>query len=411
MTINDALIQEITLNQSAASVTLNVPSGYTDLKLLISARGSDSNIYTEGKLRFNGASTDANMSMRNILGSGSGVSSGNSATGYIGVCATGNTATANTYGNTEVYIPNYASANPKSFSADAVMENNATGSYIVMTADLWNSTAAITSIEIIPLAGSWMAGSTFTLYGISALGTTPTQTPKATGGDIIKNDGTYWIHTFLSTGAFIPQTSLTCDYLLVGGGGGNDGGVSGSTYASGGAGGIVTQGSSLSLTGNAIYTAVVGAGAAYQATNAQNGYAGSTSSLTGTGVSLTATGGGGGRVNVGGGNNASYTGGAISSAISSGGGGAGAGGNGGNGVDTNTGGAGGAGVTATILGTVIAGGGSGGANTNSGTTTGGGGRGYPQNVAPTQYGAGGGGNTTSIGAGYQGVVIIRYPMA
>jgi hypothetical protein len=47
--------------------------------------------------------------------------------------------------------------------------------------------------------------STFYLYGVAALGTTPAIVPYATGGDTIMTDGTYWYHTFVSSGTFTPQ--------------------------------------------------------------------------------------------------------------------------------------------------------------------------------------------------------------
>jgi hypothetical protein len=57
------------------------------------------------------------------------------------------TATANTFGNTEFYIPNYTSSNYKSFSVDGVTENNATAAF-ALYAGLWSNTAAITSFRL-----------------------------------------------------------------------------------------------------------------------------------------------------------------------------------------------------------------------------------------------------------------------
>jgi hypothetical protein len=53
---------------------------------------------------------------------------------------------------------------------------------------------------------------------------------KATGGTITIAGG-YVIHTFTSSGTFLPSANLTADYLVVAGGGGSGGG-----YESGGAG-------------------------------------------------------------------------------------------------------------------------------------------------------------------------------
>jgi hypothetical protein len=48
-------------------------------------------------------------------------------------------------------------------------------------------------------------------------------------------DGTYWYHTFVSSGTFTPQKAISCDYLVVAGGGG---GGQDDNGAGGGAGGL-----------------------------------------------------------------------------------------------------------------------------------------------------------------------------
>ena len=79
----------------------------------------------------------------------------------------GATATASTFGNGDIYIPNYAGSNYKSASADTVSENNASTGYDDMTAGLWSNTAAITSIAISSFTSSTIIQySTFYLYGI-----------------------------------------------------------------------------------------------------------------------------------------------------------------------------------------------------------------------------------------------------
>jgi len=78
----------------------------------------------------------------------------------------GSTATANTFGNGSLYIPNYAGATNKSLSFDSVAENNATSAWLQITAGLWSSTAAITRITL----SGWTAlaaGSTVSLYTIT----------------------------------------------------------------------------------------------------------------------------------------------------------------------------------------------------------------------------------------------------
>jgi hypothetical protein len=43
-------------------------------------------------------------------------------------------ATAGTFSNSEIYIPNYTSSNQKSFSSDSVTENNATSAIAILSA-------------------------------------------------------------------------------------------------------------------------------------------------------------------------------------------------------------------------------------------------------------------------------------
>ena len=74
-------------------------------------------------------------------------------------------ATASTFGNAEIYIPNYASSNNKSVSADFVSETNAADAIFGLTAGLWANTSAITSIKLTP-AAAFAQYSTATLYGI-----------------------------------------------------------------------------------------------------------------------------------------------------------------------------------------------------------------------------------------------------
>ena len=144
----------------------SIPQTYTDLAILLSARCSQSAITGNCTIAFNG--TSANSSRRNLNGSGSAVSSTNASDGYIGDVVGAN-ATASTFGNMQVYIPNYTSSNNKSFSVDTVTENNGTEAWDQLIAGLWSNSAAITSIKFAPLSPqTWTFSqySTATLYGI-----------------------------------------------------------------------------------------------------------------------------------------------------------------------------------------------------------------------------------------------------
>lgn len=432
-------IQTVTVGSGgAASIDFtSIPQTYTDLKIVLSARTNRANATDEANLTFNN-NTSSSYSWRMVYGDGTSVASpsGSSTTSIAGIQIPGGNATANIFGNVEIYIPNYTSANNKSASIDAVPEDNATTSYMKLTAGLLANTTAITSVKISGSSGSLVQYSTATLYGISDV--TAASNAYATGG-IITYDDTYVYHTFPWSGTFTPTRSLNVDYLVVAGGGGGSiggggaGGLRCTVGATGGGGSLESQ---LAVTAQA-YTVTVGAGGAGQFT------AGSGSnSVFG---SITSTGGGAGRANTsgveggsGGGGGAAqndpatnggagtanqgYAGGgsaaAVTQANSNGGGGGGANAAGTAGT-TGTGGNGGNGVATSISGTstTYAGGGGGGGNSVGGGTGGSGGGGAGSKLttatagtANTGGGGGGSGWNGSLysASGGSGIVIVRY---
>lgn len=160
-------IASTTVETPQATISFsNIPQGYTDLILVVSARSSTDTVSTYGLLRFN-SDSGANYNRRTLLSNGSAASSSTStsATSLI-VWDNASDATASTFANAQVYIPNYTSSNQKSVSNDSVSENNATAAYAVLYAGLWTGTAAITSISITEALATFTANSTFTLYGV-----------------------------------------------------------------------------------------------------------------------------------------------------------------------------------------------------------------------------------------------------
>jgi hypothetical protein len=448
---NYVLLEKITVGAAGASSVsfTGIPqTGYTDLVVKVSARDGASSVIDGATVRFNNDTTSGNYTARRLIGSGSAASSD---TNNVGAFAVGNTATANTFSNCEFYIPNYTGSSYKSVSFDNVAETNATTQYMGLAAFLWSNTAAITSIQISGESSSFLQYSTFYLYGVAALGTTPAIVPYATGGDTIMTDGTYWYHTFLSSGTFTPQKSLSADYLVVAGGGG--GGCNGGNYGGGGgAGGLrstvtATGGggsleSALSLASGTGYTVTIGAGGNGGNPTATKGSDTTFATITAAGggfgnanTSASNGGSGGGGDGIGGGpgtgtTNQGRNGGNGDATV--GGRRAGGGGGGANTAGANallsSGAAGGAGVATSITGSSVtyAGGGGGGAQTNAPFTgtggaggAGGGGAGTVSGTAgngTANLGAGGGGagfnNDTSTvgvaGAGGSGLVIVRY---
>jgi hypothetical protein len=436
----------------------NIPQNYTDLKVVLSTRGSSNSYFTQGiRITFNDITSGYTTK---IVGSDSvdAVSGSNPysvTSASIGMFGNNGQSTASTFGNAEIYIPNYAGSNHKSFSMDSVTETNGSSRYntqMYFSAGLLSNAAAITSIKFEPQTdeGTFVANSTFTLYGVS-------NGVKAVGGTLTVAGG-YAYHTFTSTGSFLPSQKITGAEILSiaggGGGGGNKGG-------GGGAGGLRYLNSQTLNAGNS-YTAVVGSGGAGSASTTGPGSNGSNSAI----MSFTSTGGGGGGGGDAGGgtningldggsgggsaNNGAGTpvvgigvvgqgnnGGAvdIASSLNPGGGG-GATEAGFSGVAGSTQGFGGSGsysysVWGSVTGTgqlvggvyYYAGGGAGGSSVaewNAKGGNGGGGTGGQRSVnddtaGTANTGGGGGGGSTGAAAyagsaGGSGIIIIRYPL-
>jgi hypothetical protein len=157
-------IATITLGSDQANVEFtSIPATYTDLVVLVSARLVRATNGGTLNVNFNGSS--ANLSARNMWGSGSTTSSNTDAR-LVALIPGGNT-TASVFSNFQLYVPNYAGSTNKSWSSDFVSENNATAGYDGFTAGLWSQTTAINAIKFIDNgAGDLLSGSTFYLYGI-----------------------------------------------------------------------------------------------------------------------------------------------------------------------------------------------------------------------------------------------------
>jgi hypothetical protein len=154
----------------ASSVTFSsIPQTYTDLKVIISARSNRSNVYDGVYATFNSITSGYTDKLLYGTGSSAGSSSPTSTTSAFFGDTDAASTTGNTFSNQEIYIPNYTSSNPKSYSIDSVQENNATTAYAEMDAGLWTYTGnpAINNITLSLGAGNFVQYSDFYLYGIS----------------------------------------------------------------------------------------------------------------------------------------------------------------------------------------------------------------------------------------------------
>jgi len=431
-----------TLGDAASSVTFSsLPQNYTDLILVVNYGISANNFGL--RIRFNG-DTGSNYSDTGMYGSGSSPLSfrDTNATSILssGTGLPNDALTANAIFN----IQNYSNS---ATNKTVLIRGNVVTRETIALAGLWRNTTPITSIQMFVGSGNILTGSTFTIYGIAA----GNSSAKASGGNIVTTDGSYWYHTFTSSGIFTPTQNISnVDYLVVAGGGGGSGANGGADAGNGGGGagglrstvtatgGGGTVESKLTLTANTVYQAIVGAGGTggTGGVGTRDGINGSNSvfsTITSTGGSggndyggsATATGGSGGGAGAGAANsslgtaNQGYDGGTSSG--NSGGGGGGAGAVGGT-ASGSTGGAGGTGVAVAISGSSItyAGGGGGGGKSTGGaggsSIGGGGGSGNNNGAAGLVYSGSGGGGAGGVlpsgintgGNGGSGIVIIRY---
>jgi uncharacterized membrane protein len=142
-----------------------IPDTFTDLVLKINARTNANFQIDNLKLAFNGSTSS--FSGRVLFGNGTSVSTATNDR-QAGV-APGNNSTASTFSSVEIYIPNYRSSANKSYSYDAVGEQNATYNLLEIYAGLWSNSAAISSITITSnVSATIVQHSSATLYGITA---------------------------------------------------------------------------------------------------------------------------------------------------------------------------------------------------------------------------------------------------
>ena len=159
------LLGSVTVGAGGAATMAftNIPATYTDLVMKISARTTRSGQITDAiSWNFNGLTT--NQQSIYLEGAGGAIASGTLTT--FRTLATAQSTTANFFGNSEVYIPNYRDNQYKSASADGIAPQLG-GAYIWLTDNMWLDTSPITSITITDVnSATFVQYSTAHLYGI-----------------------------------------------------------------------------------------------------------------------------------------------------------------------------------------------------------------------------------------------------
>lgn len=155
--------RELTGSQASIEFT-SIPATYTDLVVVCSLRATSAGESTGLVLKFNGSSSS--YTARRLYAFQTSTPASDTNTSQFIVTASG--ATASTFSNVGIYIPNYAGSTNKSASFDGVGEHNGSNVYIGIGAFLWSVTDPITSIALSPEAAgaSLVQYSSATLYGV-----------------------------------------------------------------------------------------------------------------------------------------------------------------------------------------------------------------------------------------------------
>jgi hypothetical protein len=156
------LIESKTLGTAAAAIEFtSIPQDGTDLFLVASLRAVDEQLVSV----FNLNGSTSGFTSKYLMGDGAAPQSSTFTRFWAAISYS--TFTADTFGNAQMYIPNYTGASNKTVSADSVSENNATTANQQISAHIWANTDAINSIAISANAGNLAVGSTISLYKIT----------------------------------------------------------------------------------------------------------------------------------------------------------------------------------------------------------------------------------------------------
>lgn len=161
------LISTITVGSGGASSIdfTSIPSTFTDLCLKVSGRMDNAAYSNDIFFKFN--SSTSTFTARYLQGTGSSSPISGSYAQFAGESNSAS-STSSTFSNFEIYLPNYAGSNYKSYSVDSVTElNSATNNQLFLIAGLWSTTSAITSITLYSAtSANFVQYSTASLYGI-----------------------------------------------------------------------------------------------------------------------------------------------------------------------------------------------------------------------------------------------------
>jgi hypothetical protein len=155
----------------------NIPQNFTDLKIEVSGRGvsNPNSIQADILVVYINNNVSTIYGGTQIYGNGGAAyssRSSNNSNMFFGSAPTSG-ATANTFGNTELYIPNYSGSNSKQIIFDSVSESNVSlisNQGQTLGAISFQSSAGVSVLEFFTTGGNFAQYSTFSLYGVLRAG-------------------------------------------------------------------------------------------------------------------------------------------------------------------------------------------------------------------------------------------------
>lgn len=171
-----AIYTQVASGSASNIVFNNIPQNYTDLEVVMSTRDgiTGTGSYILWGINSSSAAIYSGTNIyQSIMDYGTSVlGSRDSNMTYFGFArlacnSSSGGFTANTFSTTKIYFPNYSDTNFKAINLHVSAPNGTTASYSTnFLANLYRSNAPITSMNFSAPA-NYVAGSTFTLYGIS----------------------------------------------------------------------------------------------------------------------------------------------------------------------------------------------------------------------------------------------------
>lgn len=167
-------LSSVTLTSDTASISFtSIPNTYKDLLIIGSARTSTAAANIWGNLVITFNSSTSGYSGYSNQGAGNNTYSAFTElvtnNFYVFAYGSADVTSANTFGCTKIYVPQYTSANNKAvvFEWGTANANATSGANIGHATGMWSNTAAITTITIAGTGANIKTNSTFVLYGIN----------------------------------------------------------------------------------------------------------------------------------------------------------------------------------------------------------------------------------------------------